>query len=51
MTDFIRDEGLLLAGQQVEHIRRRVPLELVANQEVHAEGEPAPASGLSSSAA
>src|SRR5262249_21388167 len=38
MTDFILAEGLLPPAE-VEHLRRRVPLQLVAYQEAHAAGE------------
>jgi hypothetical protein len=41
MTDFIAEEGLL-PEDEVRRIRRRVPLELVANQEAYAQGEPIP---------
>jgi hypothetical protein len=41
MSQFIEDEGLLSA-REVAHIRERVPLELVANQEAYAEGDAIP---------
>jgi hypothetical protein len=41
MTDFIVEEGLLPA-EEVERIRRRVPLQLVENQEAFARGEDIP---------
>jgi hypothetical protein len=41
MTDFILDEGLL-GREEVEDLRRRVPLQLVENQQSHAEGEDIP---------
>jgi hypothetical protein len=37
MTDFILAEGLLPA-HEVERLRRRVPLELVAHQDAYASG-------------
>src|SRR5262245_47898446 len=41
MTDFIREDGLL-PWEEVEHIRERVPLQLVAHQEAHAAGRYVP---------
>jgi hypothetical protein len=41
MTDFIVEEGLLSAAE-VERIRKRVPLQLVENQEAHARGDDIP---------
>jgi len=41
MTDFIVEEGLLKEGE-VNELRKRVPLDLVANQQRHAAGEEVP---------
>ena len=41
MTDFILAEGLL-PPREVQHIRERVPLQLIANQDRYAEGDEVP---------